>query len=569
MEPTLLPPDYPRQHFSQAVQAAVAREGHVLTRGEHWVVERWLALPGEAAALYARLHGRVGEIFRLDKLSYADVPDPSAAGMQLVAAGLARPRTQLGLMALIDCHTVAELKRACRALGLPVAGARQVLIDRLSEPRARVELSGPCIQLRHSRLFRRLLRIHLGSHRGDISRIVMDAIGVQRFASYTPTGGPTLFPDRRSLCAYEDALGILREERTEEEWAAIAPVVLSALESTPAQAVNRRKFCAHRFYDRAAHRAVRAVERVSGAEAALPLYRRMLGAQTERPKAVRLRMAMCLGKTGAASQGARLCAEARGQSICVSEDLALERTGARLARQCAQPWVPLTPLDAAPQRRWTLPLVSRHPPRFWAPEGPLAVEAAIVAQLRARGRRALHGESAPWTTLFGLLFHSAMFAPIAGMLPSPMMAAPLDMRTTGFASRRQAIVAAILSRIRAGEAPLMITEVAEAHLGEAIDGVHWQLMSVDELCSLAAEIGPAGLSKLMHHFVQDPRRAWSGMPDLLVLPGRSAGLPRGLLLAEIKGPGDQLQDNQRCWHHGLIQAGLSVEIWRVEDGPAC
>jgi hypothetical protein len=547
----------------------MAREGHVLTRGEHWVVERWLALPAEASSLYARLHGRVGEVFRLDKLSYTEVPDPGAAGAQLVSAGLARPRTQMSLMTLMDCHTVSELRRVCRALGLPAAGHRQSLIDRLCEPRARIHLPGPCIQLRHGALFRRLLRIHLGTHRGDMSRIVMDAIGVQRFARYTPTGGPTLFPDRRSLCAYESALGILDEERTEEEWAGIAPVVLSCLESTLVQPVTRRKFCAHRIYDRAARRAIRAVERISGSEAALPLYHRLLSAQTERPKAVRLRMAMCLGKTGAAAQGARLCAEARGSAVCVPEDLALERTGARLARTSDQAWAPLPPLDAAPERRWTLPLVSRHPPRFWSSEGPLPVEPAIVAQLQTHGRLALHGESAPWTTLFGLLFHSALFAPIAGMLPSPMMAAPLDLRTTGFAIRRPTIVAEVLWRIQAGEAPQLIREVADAHLGEAIEGVHWQLLSVEELCSLAAEIGPVGLGKLMHHFVQDPRRAWSGMPDLLVLPGHSPGLPCGLLLAEIKGPGDQLRDNQRCWHHGLLQAGLPVEVWWVEDGPAC
>jgi hypothetical protein len=546
----------------------MAREGHVLTRGEHWVVERWLTLPAEASSLYARLHGRQGGVFRLDKLSYTEVPDPGTAGAQLVSAGLARPRTQISLVRLVDCHTVSELKRACRALGLSAAGNRQNLVDRLCEPRARRHLPGRCIQLRHRELFRRLLRIHLGTHRGDMSRIVMDAIGVQRFASYTPTGGPTLFADRRSLSAYESALGTLDDERTEEEWSDIAPVVLSALESTPVQPLTRRKFCAHRIYDRAARRAVRAVERVSGPAAALPLYRRLLSAKTERPKAVRLRIAMCLGKTGAAAQGAQICAEARGSAVCVPEDLALERTGARLARTSAQDWAPLPTLDAAPERRWTLPLVSRHPPRFLSSEGPLPVEAAVVAQLQAQGRLALHGESAPWTTLFSLLFHSALFAPIPGMLPSPMMAAPLDLRTTGFATRRPAIVAETLSRIRAGDAPQMILEVARIHLGEAIDGVHWGLLSVGELCSLAAEIGAAGLGRMMHHFVQDPRRAWSGMPDLLILPGQSPGLPSGLLLAEIKSPGDQLRDNQRCWHHELLQAGLPVEVWRVEDGPA-
>jgi len=564
VQPRPLPIDYPRRHFLHGVTSALVREGHLLTWGERQVVQRWLDLPPGAASIYARLHGRAGTIFRLDRLAYAEVPDLPAAADQLLRAGLADPRGLIHLDALIHAHTVPELRAACRALGLPRGGPRGVLVERLERSRCRSVLPGTCIRLRHQGLFRRLLRIYLGDHQGDLSRVVMDALGLQTFARYTSTGGPGLFRNRQGLRDYESALRLLSEERDEPAWAAQAESALARMMALPRESVARRKFSARRLYDRASRRAIRAVERQSGSAAAAPLYLRLLRHHTERPAEMALRLALCQDRMGDAAAGAALCAAARAAAQGTPTALALERTGRRLARRAEVPWAPAPDLVSAPVRHLVLPMVQVHPPRFGDPECGLPVEAAVVAHLAGLGRRALHGESAPWTTLFGLLFYSVLFAPVPGMLPSQKMNGPLDLYTPGFASRRSDQINGVLARIAEGQAPAMLMACGAEHMGEGIAGVHWGLLSLEDLAALAAHIGPVPLHALMALFARDPRTARGGMPDLLVLPGSDHFLPPGLLMAEVKGPGDQLRDNQRCWHHALLQAGLSVEVWRVQ-----
>jgi hypothetical protein len=36
-----------------------------------------------------------------------------------------------------------------------------------------------------------------------------------------------------------------------------------------------------------------------------------------------------------------------------------------------------------------------------------------------------------------------------------------------------------------------------------------------------------------------------------------------MLLAEVKGPGDSLRDEQRVWMHRLLELGVPTEVWKV------
>ena len=67
----------------------------------------------------------------------------------------------------------------------------------------------------------------------------------------------------------------------------------------------------------------------------------------------------------------------------------------------------------------------------------------------------------------------------------------------------------------------------------------------------------------------------AGLPDLVVCPGPAvrlpdafpSQLPEGLLLAEVKGPGDTLRDAQVVWIDHLLARGATVEVWKVEREP--
>jgi Fanconi-associated nuclease 1 len=136
----------------------------------------------------------------------------------------------------------------------------------------------------------------------------------------------------------------------------------------------------------------------------------------------------------------------------------------------------------------------------------------------------------------------------------------------------------ILEELRQGRGPERLERERAARRGETIAGLRWELFGEDggagllRLC--AALPGPA-LAELMQAFVEDWSGAQGGLPDLCILPGppvvlpeASPGqLPEGLLFAEVKGPGDQLRDEQRVWLHRLLRVGVQVELWRVEAAP--
>ena len=532
------------------------------------VLHAWHQLPPEAAALHARLLGRKGCDFRLDKLDYEDVPDPIEAAATLVRRGFAHPRNLMPLSALLPLHTVSELRAVCRAQGWTTQGCRAQLVKRLSVPEARPYLTSPCIRVRHEGLFRRMLRVYLSNHAGDLTKVVLSEAGIQRFPSYRPTGGVGMFRNRGALLAYEDALELVRQERTESQWAELAPVAIERVTRQPIQPHLRSRFDARRIYSKSAIRAVRAVERQHGPARAALHYSSLLKCNLASAQHIALRAALCHDRAGDPERALELCLEGVRNAPLRAETLALARTGKRLARKLGVDWTPTQRLLQPQNRTLTIPQLQDHPPLFFSPSGPAPVEKAVIARLASEGREAIHGESGPWIMLFGLLFYDAIFAPVAGMLPSPMMTAPLDIHCPEFSNRRADQINAALDLIASGGAPERILAMGRAHQGEQFWGARWSMMDLDDLAQLADHVGPTALQSLMRAFASDPASARSGLPDLVIMPGPHPTLPHTLILAEVKGPGDQVRDNQRCWHHQLLEAGLQVELWRVVDGPA-
>ena len=565
--------DHARRDLFEAVRVAIGRDGALLTAGELWVARRLLALPDEAASLYARLFSRQPKIFRTGGLSYAEIARVDVAAAVLVAEGFAWDARALAPAAsLADALTVAELKEVCRGLGRPLSGKRADLLTRVAEADARPALAarvGPSLWLRHRGLMRRLARLYLHDHAGDLSRLVIARMEIVRYPAYTPTGGAGLFPDRRGLLGYEAALvrrALLTEARAVEDAAA----AIAAVERTPRPPDHQRRFSARRFDEELVLVAARALEQRGDPAGAEELYRRLLSAGTRYAGEAYWRRALCLASLGRADEGAALCAAAREEVDPVLAR-ALERTGRRLARAAGRGWIPLPPLLRPDVREIPLPAAAfvGVRPGYASSRGALPVEEALADALAALGRGAIYGENALWTTLFGVLFRRVLFAPVPGMLPTPLLDAPLDLGRPGFAGRRQAEIAAAIGAITAGEAPDRLREAEVAR--EQVRGVRWDLFTGDHLARVAEALGGPALATLMRPFAEDWSGAAHGMPDLCVLPGPEVTLPGALpgrvpacvVLAEVKGPTDALRDGQRVWLDRLIRAGVRAELWNV------
>ncbi len=551
---------------------ATRRDGRLLTAGERVVVARLLSAPRAVQALVARLAARRASVFWVTELDYADVPDIAAACRAAVGLGLAWPAAALPTRWLAEARRLPELRAACRALGRPRSGRKAELVARLVDTDARPYLVGAGIWLRHRALWRRLARLYLYDHHGDLSKLVVARLGHVTPVDYAPTLGGGLFPRRRDLRDYERAL-VRRATVDASALADAAPAALARFEAARPAPSWRARFSARRFDEALVHAAAREQERAGALGTATSWYRRLLAAAPRTPGAHAARLARCLARDGDAGAGAGLCAE-WAERVPRADAVALERTGRRLARKGRVGWTPLPPLRAPRERTVAMVRLAGAGPRpaWQTPHGPRDVEAGVVDLLAGHGRVALYGEGAPWSSLFGVLFRDALFAPVPGMLPAPLLSRPLDLGTPGFRARRAALVAAALSDIRAGGAATRVAAVVDRFGQEDIAGVHWAAFSPEVLAALASSVPGPALAAVMDAFVDDWQGARRGMPDLCVLPGapaRLAGahpsrLPAEVMFVEVKGPGDTVRDDQAVWMDRLLAAGVPTEVWRVE-----
>lgn len=562
MDTQPLADDYPLTNATAAIDGASALEGHLLTAGERAVVSRWNGLPIDAAHLYARLLGRVNKPVRLDRLKVPGLENLTPAIECLTSEGFIDPRPLIPRELQRAQMTVPELRALALSIGEEPKGPKGALLAKLQgQP-----LGGnpvPMIRVRHAGLFRRLFRAHLQNHDGDLSAVVLKQIGRVLQAAYRPTAGSGRFPNRAAMLDYENALQAFRGQCDAQEWEQSWRQARARLEVTPLPPVDRWRFSGRRFWEATAGRCLREAERHLEPIDSLHHYQELLEFELHEPHRIRHRAALVAGRAGRCALGIDLCTDAPPLG---HENYPLIRTGQRLAKRTGVVWS--GPVIPASPTSTKVELPFKRNQGLWKSDGDersVSTERATINHLGSLGRRAFHVEGSLWTTLFALLYREAMFAPVHGALPSPHLRKPLDFGTQLFSSRRRRWMRPVDEAIATGQAETLIRRTWDAHEGESVAGLHWSLLTVDELLEVVAHVPPASLVAIMHQIAQGGARVSNGMPDIVVLPDPTTvyGLPTDLAFIELKGPGDSLRDAQRWWLHRLQNAGLFAEIWSV------
>lgn len=540
----------------EVLRVGLSRGSHLLAAGEVAVVERILALDGAPARLYTRLLARVPEAFAIDTLAGV-VDDVGGALDALADADLVDGLVPWSVRAAES--TVAELKDACRRLGLPVSGRHAELVARLAGRGGWSERRW--VRVRHRALVRRLERWAFLRTRLDRSALVVERLGHLRWPVYPLTPGPALHRDRADLLAWEAVRDALPE---------LAPDACVAWMATPAARAPGGLDLRGRLAERALEGA-RDLERAGRAADARAVYRALLADGAARP-GLAVRIARTLEAEGRAREALAELRAAR-RAAEGGDRVAIARAGRRVARQLGEGWAPDPPLRAPPERTFTLsPAPPDGPrPRWTTSRGDEVVEDALITALADAGRAAVHGEGALWTTLFALLFADAYFLPVSGALPARLLPGPLDVGTPAFAARREDAVAEVLAAVAAGEAPDRVRVADARWRGVVLAGAAWGRCDGDTLARIAAALGPVALGCVLDRLLREGWSAARGLADLVVLdgppvtlPARPARLAAAARLVEVKGPGDTVRDDQAAWFDRLLAAGVPVELWRVE-----
>lgn len=537
------PSPFPGQDLRLVVEGAILAEGHLLTAGERCVLLAILELREPALELYARLTSRQPRPFRVGELQYpGDVPGQLA---ELADAGLVQRNVPDDRC--LPAFGAEELKAACRRLGLPARGSRAQLEERLAGKRW---VDEPVVIVGHLGLLRRCEVLFFQTPHLSRQDLVLDRIGVVKWPSYAPTGGPGLFRRRAALLAWERA--------RKREWR--EGDVERLLAAGPGQGV----LDPWRY----------AVEaRVLALEAAPPVERAAgLRALLDGGAGVRVPLARALEQAG--DRADALAVVLGGRDARTGEGLACARTARRLARAVGVRLPPSVELKEAPVRSVRVPgggvAGGGARPAWPTREGAMvSIEAAVIDWLAGLGRRAIHGEAQPWIALYALVFADLYFLPVPGMLPTRFRSGPVDVGTPGFYTRRRAAVDERLARVSAfGSLDYVI-----GYDGSRLAGLTNLAGAV-----FLAEHAPANMVHcVLRRLAEEGWSASPGLPDLFVpegppqrleealrgLDSLPAKLPKTAFLAEIKGPTDTLRDEQRLWIDRFLQNGIHVELWEL------
>ncbi|GLB34607.1 putative VRR_NUC [Lyophyllum shimeji] len=194
----------------------------------------------------------------------------------------------------------------------------------------------------------------------------------------------------------------------------------------------------------------------------------------------------------------------------------------------------------------------------------LNVESRALQYYESLGYKGFHSETRILTTIFALLFWDIIFSDVPGAFETPHQTAPLDMAEDSFYRARKGSIDARLEEIREkGRAREIVKRHDDLYREKKVwcVGVRWDICEQQDLLEIVECLGGNPLSIICRLFCEDYAGRSSGVPDLIVW-NAAEGVCK---FVEVKGPGDNLSENQKLWLDSLLGAGADVEICRVLD----
>lgn len=535
-------PLYYLHNFRQVLGWVAQRYHDLLDESEHTFLIAFERLPQPAQALLVRMVMRKGELFRTDKLTYAEIGDAHSALRPLVDLGWICERAPLTLEQLFALLRKDELA-ACFAaqLARPRAAKADLLLQLQAlqlEPRPLSQwFAGFDVKVIHWRLqplCDRLRLLFFGNLYQDWSDFVLADTGVLRFEKVP------FSDDSRALCKRAEvdlamALHHCAERLEQGEAPATLLAELDGLHSDNPWLARRRS---RLLFSVGQH-----CERLAEWELALAVYE-----QSRHPEA-RIRQVRVHERSEQWSRAYRLAEQMASAPANPLETQALARMLPRLARKLGGPPTPRRRVGAVTLLELELP----------AEMAALGVERAVQEYLAQEGGSVHYVENTLFNSLFGLLCWEPIFAPVTGAFFHPFQSAPQDLHDADFRERRSALFDSCLGRLDDASHGELIRACYQAKYGLQSPFVFWSMLPT-ELLELALSCLPAmHLKQCFLRLLQDIRNNRTGMPDLIQFWPEQGSYR----MIEVKGPGDRLQDNQLRWIEFCREHGLPVTVCHV------
>ena len=548
---TTAPPERPNgapyylDHFRQVLEAVEHRYGFLLDPTELAHIGRIRGLAEPAQRLYARLVNRRGPCFRLEKLSYPDIPALETAVADLLAHNLLVP-CDTGLQAafrprLYGCFTVAELRARLSEHCPPRAARKSDLLawleswDGGTAWLAALLARHPVLRLPAEDPWPFLRFLFFGELRDNLSDFVTRELGLIVTERVDLAKLRAQFETRQSAVDAYRMAGLYTEFRALRD----AQPALDTLRWWQSQTIDRAALAAGTAtFDRLVDRLGRRLERAGAVAESLELY------STSPVSPARERHARLLLKTGR-----------RLEAIELLQVMALEDGDAEEAYVARQLLARLTKTARRSEAR----AYQQSSPHITLEEAGQSVESATLGHYLRAGWHGVHSENWLWNAIFGLLLWDIIYDPSFGGFHSPLQFAPADLHDPAFYGRRQAQIESRLALLHDPASSFAL--MARHHddkAGLANPFVAWHADLLGLIRIVTDRLPATGLGAVLRRFAQDVRRRSRGFPDLFLWTATE------YRFVEVKSENDQLSAAQYQWLRFLDEVGITVSLDRVQ-----
>ncbi|WP_372964979.1 VRR-NUC domain-containing protein [Marinobacter sp.] len=546
-------PFYYLENMDMLVAWVADHHGDLLTVDEQRRLVAFANLPTGPRALLTRMVMRSGELFRVDKLRYPELPVPEAEALDLLQRdGWLEESPMLNLDDLFRLFTLGELRSVFgfwlqqqgQPKNLSKARMHEVLIEDFRVTKSLegwfslsgIEMYSQVVELRDMSLFDRIRLMFFGNLRQSWTDFVLVELGVQRFEPVPFSTGSRAFHHRAEVDSYLQ-MHRCREQLDEgyaanEVWARIPDPV-----DNPWLASRR---------DRLLLELGRQAERQGNQPLALQAW------AASQHREARLKQLRLLERMKRFDEAWAIARQWQTCKLSDAEAQGLVRILKRLAPKVGVP-KPET-LSAPVLREFTVTL--RKPETG-------TVEMAALNHLSNDDAPVFYVENTLINALFGLLCWPVIFKPIPGAFFHPFHAGPADLTQENFVTRRQADFDHCFALLTSDVYRERIMETFHAKQGIANPFIAWPVIT-EELLQLAIDCIPAHhLSTLFRRLLNNIKEHRSGFPDLIRFIPNAASPEQRYEMIEVKGPGDRLQDHQRRWLSYFDQQGIPASVCYV------
>ncbi|MET0659230.1 MAG: VRR-NUC domain-containing protein [Steroidobacteraceae bacterium] len=514
---------YYLQNFQSAIHWLAEIYCDLLSPDERAFIETFAALPVSAQALLVRLIMRKHDIFRGTKVCYPEIGDIEVAATPLVEVGFVDDGPLLSLSDLFELLRRDEINELFRLNAAARRMTKPTLLAALQpqhlHPRELESWRGVDDECAYrvlvAELCVRLRLLFFGSFHQEWSEFVLADLEIFKYERVD------LGRQSRGFQSRADIESFYRIHRCRSELQDRARLD-QAFASVPTEPIENAWLEDRRskLLFEIAHR----YERQGDVSRALAIYR-----QSSYPGA-RLRAIRVLERAGLHGEAIDAALQAASAPESAAELQGLERIIARLYRSAG--------IDVEPRPRVRPAQLDLH-------LDPLEtrVEECVRLHLASTAAPVFYVENALITSLFGLLFWDAIFAPIPGAFFHRFHSAPMDLYDPDFVRRRQSIIDACFAQLDTADYVACIRQRFSEKTGTSSPFVAWGLLE-EPLLDLALRCIPASHLRLFfQRILDDIRENCTGLPDLIQFWPQE-GCYR---LIEVKGPGDRLQDHQQRW----------------------